>query len=48
MQHKKWFTLTCIHLYLAAKDIYVKKWTKNAENIQSENQGLGFGMEIKF
>ncbi len=48
MQHKKCFTLTCIHLHLAAKHIYVRKWTKNAQNLQFENQGLGLGMEIKF
>jgi hypothetical protein len=48
MQHKKWFALTCIHLYLVAKHIYVRKWTKNAQNLQFENQGLGLGMEIKF
>jgi hypothetical protein len=48
MQHKKWFTLTCTHLYLAAKHIYVRKWTKNAQNLQFENQGLGLGLEIKF
>jgi len=48
MQDKKWFTFTYIHPYLAAKHIYVRKWTKNAQSLQYENQGLGLGMEIKF